>query len=99
MYTHLTVLEVLTLASHFYCANSIDDDEKAKLVNAVIMELGLVKAKDTLIGNDRVRGVSGGGAQAMQHRNSVAHGSGDSLSGRAYHWTGLFSGACSNAVH
>jgi ABC-type multidrug transport system ATPase subunit len=60
MYAHLTVLEVLTLASHFYCPDSMDDDDKAELVNAVIMELGLVKAKDTLIGNDRVRGVSGG---------------------------------------
>ena len=60
MYPHLTVLEVLTLASHFYCPSSMDDEDKAELVNAVIMELGLVKAKDTLIGNDRVRGVSGG---------------------------------------
>jgi ABC-type multidrug transport system ATPase subunit len=60
MYPHLTVLEVLTLASHFYCPETMSDDEKAKLVNAVIMELGLVKAKDTLIGDDKVRGVSGG---------------------------------------
>ena len=60
LYAHLTVLEVLTLASHFYCSESMCDEDKAELVNAVIMELGLVKAKDTLIGNDRVRGVSGG---------------------------------------
>jgi len=60
MYPHLTVLEVLTLASHFYCPHSMTDDMKAELVNAVVMELGLVKAKDTLIGDDKVRGVSGG---------------------------------------
>ena len=60
MYAHLTVLEILTLASHFYCPATMTEEEKSELVHAVIMELGLVKAKDTLIGNDKVRGVSGG---------------------------------------
>jgi ABC-type multidrug transport system ATPase subunit len=60
MYPHLTVYETLMLAAHFYLPNSVSDDDKNALVMSVIEELGLRKAKDTIIGDEKVRGVSGG---------------------------------------
>ena len=56
----ITVLETLTLGSHFYLPSSTSDEIKANLVDAVISELGLVKAKDTIVGDEKIRGVSGG---------------------------------------
>lgn len=60
LFAHLTVLETLTLGSHFYLPSSTSDEIKANLVDAVISELGLVKAKDTIVGDEKIRGVSGG---------------------------------------
>jgi ABC-type multidrug transport system ATPase subunit len=60
LFPHLTVFETLTIASHFYLPTNMPDGEKAELVTAIIAELGLVKAKDTIIGDEKVRGVSGG---------------------------------------
>ena len=60
LYPHLTVLETLTLAVTFFLPSTTTDAEKSSLVDACIAELGLVKARDTCIGNDKVRGVSGG---------------------------------------
>lgn len=60
MYPHLTVFESLMLAGHFFLPNTLPDDEKKEIVEATIAELGLVKARNTIIGNDDVRGVSGG---------------------------------------
>ncbi len=60
LYPHLTVYETLHLASHFFLPTSVSDDKKEELVNSIIMELGLNKARDTIIGDERVRGVSGG---------------------------------------
>jgi ABC-type multidrug transport system ATPase subunit len=57
MYPHLTVLETFTLAAAFYLPYESDHDA---IVDAVIHELGLVKCKDTIIGDDKLRGVSGG---------------------------------------
>ena len=60
MYPHLTVYETLMLAAHFYLPNGVSDADKDQLVQNVIDELGLRKAKDTIIGDEKVRGVSGG---------------------------------------
>jgi ABC-type multidrug transport system ATPase subunit len=60
MYAHLTVFETLLLSAHFFLSESIPDSEKISLVEAVIAELGLIKARDTIIGDEKVRGVSGG---------------------------------------
>jgi ABC-type multidrug transport system ATPase subunit len=60
MFPHLTVFETLMLAGHFFLPNSLTDEEKQEIVEATIAELGLVKARDTIIGDDNVRGVSGG---------------------------------------
>jgi len=60
MYPHLTVYETLMLAAHFYLPNGVSDEDKDAMVQNVIDELGLRKAKDTIIGDEKVRGVSGG---------------------------------------
>jgi ABC-type multidrug transport system ATPase subunit len=57
LYPHLTVLETFTLAAAFYLPY---DSDHAGIVDAVIHELGLVKCRDTIIGDDKLRGVSGG---------------------------------------
>jgi ABC-type multidrug transport system ATPase subunit len=60
LYAHLTVLETLQLAATFFLPAETTDAERMALVEAVISELGLSKARDTPIGNDKSRGVSGG---------------------------------------
>ena len=60
LYAHLTVLETLQLAATFFLPAETTHDERMILVEAVIAELGLVKARDTTIGDDKTRGVSGG---------------------------------------
>ncbi|KAJ1413448.1 P-loop containing nucleoside triphosphate hydrolase protein, partial [Ochromonadaceae sp. CCMP2298] len=60
MYAHLTVAESLLYAAHFYLPSSVSQAEKGALVQEVISELGLNKAKDTIIGDEKKRGVSGG---------------------------------------
>lgn len=60
MYAYLTVFETLIMAAHFFLPITLTAEEKEAHVRAVIAELGLVKATDTIIGNDKNRGVSGG---------------------------------------
>lgn len=54
MYPHLTVFETLMLSAHFFLPEELSDEEKTSIVNAVIAELGLIKAKDTIIGDEKV---------------------------------------------
>lgn len=60
MYPHLTVYETMMLAAHFYLPNDVTLEAKDTLVMNVIDEMGLRKARDTIIGDEKVRGVSGG---------------------------------------
>jgi ABC-type multidrug transport system ATPase subunit/ABC-type multidrug transport system permease subunit len=60
MYAHLTVYETLMLSAHFFLSSAVNDESKADMVMKIITELGLLKAKDTIIGNENIRGVSGG---------------------------------------
>jgi ABC-type multidrug transport system ATPase subunit len=60
MYAHLTVFETLMYSAHFYLPNEVTDEQKAELVTNVISELGLNKTRDTMIGDEKIRGVSGG---------------------------------------
>jgi ABC-type multidrug transport system ATPase subunit len=60
MYAFLTVFETLMLSAHFFLPHELSDEEKAKTVDSVIAELGLSKSRDTIIGNEKVRGISGG---------------------------------------
>ena len=56
----MTVYETLMYSAHFYLPNAVTDEEKAALVTGVISELGLNKTRDTIIGDEKLRGVSGG---------------------------------------
>lgn len=56
----LTVRETLSLAASFQLPPTTTEDERASLVRVVAAELGLNKVIDSLIGDDKVRGVSGG---------------------------------------
>jgi ABC-type multidrug transport system ATPase subunit len=56
----MTVYETLLLAAQFYLPTHVSDEAKGELVINIITELGLIKAKDTKIGNEKNRGVSGG---------------------------------------
>ncbi|EWM22207.1 abc transporter g family member 7 [Nannochloropsis gaditana] len=60
LYSFLTVQETLTLATHFYLPSALSEQEKATYVRDVINALGLAKARNTIIGDGQVRGVSGG---------------------------------------
>lgn len=60
LFPHLTVHETLLLAAHFYLPDAVELSAKEELVTSVINELGLGKTRDTCIGNEKVRGVSGG---------------------------------------
>ncbi len=68
MYAYLTVFETLMLAAHFYFPDTYTYEQKVEHVDATIAELGLVKARDTIIGNAKVRGISGG----ERRRTSIA---------------------------
>ena len=59
-FPHLTVYETLMIAAHFYLPSSYSQDQKEELLRTVIAVLGLEKAKHTIIGDEKVRGVSGG---------------------------------------
>jgi ABC-type multidrug transport system ATPase subunit len=60
MYPHLTVYETMLLAAHFYLPDEVTLEDKELLVMNVIDEMGLRKAKDTIIGDEKGRGISGG---------------------------------------
>lgn len=60
LYPHLTVLETITLAGKFFLPTNMPLEEKTELIDLIIQELSLNKARDTIIGDDKLRGVSGG---------------------------------------
>jgi ABC-type multidrug transport system ATPase subunit len=60
MFAHITVLETLTLASHFYLPTDVPDTIKSDLVMEIVGQLGLSKTLHTIIGNERDKGISGG---------------------------------------
>jgi ABC-type multidrug transport system ATPase subunit len=60
IFAFLTVRETLTLAAYFHSPSNMPKIEKERHVEAVIRELGLSTAADTILGNETRRGVSGG---------------------------------------
>lgn len=60
LYSHQTVRETLDMAAQLRLHDASSKEERDALVTSLIAQLGLVKAQDTEIGNERVRGVSGG---------------------------------------
>ncbi|KAI8901915.1 P-loop containing nucleoside triphosphate hydrolase protein [Globomyces pollinis-pini] len=60
MFTNLTVLETLTFAAALKLPSKLSQSEKKKRVDGVIEELGLIHCRDTRIGNELSKGISGG---------------------------------------
>lgn len=60
LYAELTVRENLWFSAMLRLPRDMTMDEKEKRVDEVISELGLRKAADTKIGNEVIRGISGG---------------------------------------
>lgn len=60
MFAELTVEETLTYAALLRLPVSMPKEKKLLRVQKVIQELGLNKVKDTMIGNQIIRGISGG---------------------------------------
>jgi hypothetical protein len=55
-----TVAETLTLAAHFALGSAMPPKDLVAYVSSVINDLGLKKARDTVIGDAMTKGVSGG---------------------------------------
>lgn len=68
LYPHLTVYETLYLAAQFLLPSDVKEDKRESVVLSVIRDLGLSSCKDTMIGDEKVRGVSGG----ERKRTSIA---------------------------
>jgi len=60
LYAFLTCYETIWMSAQLHLPPSVPYEEKQRQVEAIIQELGLVKAQHTIIGNERARGVSGG---------------------------------------
>lgn len=59
-FAELTVKETITLSAALRLPRTMSHEEKEARVASVIAELGLTKVIDTLVGNELIRGVSGG---------------------------------------
>ena len=59
-YSQLTVRETLLMAARLRLPPSLTLDEKNVLVDSLLKRLGLAKAADTIVGDDKIRGISGG---------------------------------------
>ncbi|GJP34882.1 hypothetical protein CLOM_g19364 [Closterium sp. NIES-68] len=60
MFSTLTVWETLQTAAMLRLPSSTPKARKLQLAESIITELGLTNARNTPIGNERIRGVSGG---------------------------------------
>ncbi|XP_043703595.1 ABC transporter G family member 25-like [Telopea speciosissima] len=69
LYPHLTVRETLVFCSLLRLPDSLSKNEKIRVAQSVITELGLCKCENTIIGNSFIRGVSGG----ERKRVSIGH--------------------------
>ncbi|KAE9618349.1 putative polar-amino-acid-transporting ATPase [Lupinus albus] len=69
LYPHLTVRETLVFCSMLRLPRNLPREAKIAAAESLIVELGLSKCQDTIIGNSFIRGVSGG----ERKRVSIAH--------------------------
>ncbi|KZV29351.1 hypothetical protein F511_18502 [Dorcoceras hygrometricum] len=60
LYPHLTVLETLTYAALLKLPKNLTEKEKMEQAELIIMELGLTRCRNTIIGGILSRGISGG---------------------------------------
>lgn len=59
-FPHMTVRETLEFRVNLLLGNSIPKSQRHELVQELINELNLQKAADTIVGNSKIRGISGG---------------------------------------
>ncbi|XP_058088082.1 ABC transporter G family member 21 isoform X2 [Magnolia sinica] len=69
LYPHLTVLETLTYASMLRLPKKLTRQEKLDQAESVIVELGLTRCRNSIVGGPLLRGVSGG----ERKRVSIGH--------------------------
>ncbi|KAM7487578.1 hypothetical protein LguiB_025062 [Lonicera macranthoides] len=60
LYPHLTVIETLTYAALLRLPKKLTREEKIEQAELIILELGLSKCRDSVVGGPLFRGVSGG---------------------------------------
>jgi len=60
LYPHLTVTETLVFTALLRLPNSLSKEEKVQHAEAVITQLGLTKCNNSIVGGERLRGISGG---------------------------------------
>nr|CAB3501198.1 unnamed protein product [Digitaria exilis] len=73
LYPMLTVEETLTFAAEFRLPRSLPTKEKKKRVQALIDQLGLRNATNTIIGDEGHRGVSGGERRRVSIGVDIIH--------------------------
>ncbi|KAE8709798.1 ABC transporter G family member 25 [Hibiscus syriacus] len=69
LYPHLTVRETLVFCSLLRLPKTLSAKDKISVAETVLLELGLSKCENTIIGNSFIRGISGG----ERKRVSIAH--------------------------
>lgn len=60
LYPHLTVLETLTYAAMLRLPKNLTLEEKVEQAELIIIELGLTRCRNSIVGGPLIRGVSGG---------------------------------------
>ncbi|KAK6931439.1 ABC transporter-like, ATP-binding domain [Dillenia turbinata] len=60
LYPHLTVLETLTYAALLRLPDKLTREEKVEQAELIIMELGLTRCRNSVVGGPLFRGISGG---------------------------------------
>ncbi|KAL5553536.1 hypothetical protein UlMin_040937 [Ulmus minor] len=60
LYPHLTVLETLTYAALLRLPKKLTKEEKIEQAELIVMELGLTRCRNSIIGGPLLRGISGG---------------------------------------
>jgi ABC-type multidrug transport system ATPase subunit len=73
LYPMLTVKETLMYAAEFRLPCSMSKEKKRKRVEELIEQLGLEKAKNTIIGDEGHRGVSGGERRRVSIGIDIVH--------------------------
>ncbi|RLN28227.1 ABC transporter G family member 16-like [Panicum miliaceum] len=73
LYPMLTVRETLLFAAEFRLPRALPQDRKRARVDALIDQLGLSRAADTIIGDEGHRGVSGGERRRVSIGTDIIH--------------------------
>ncbi|XP_062230570.1 ABC transporter G family member 1-like [Phragmites australis] len=73
LYPMLTVRETLLFAAEFRLPRALSPDKKRARVDALIDQLGLSRAADTIIGDEGHRGVSGGERRRVSIGTDIIH--------------------------